>query len=155
VFALIGLPLVYGAGRVADAIPWLGLAAGVVAALAGLISLGGRAAIVLPLPAGLSLHFRRRWLRPLVFGVGYGVASLGCSLPVFLAFLAASLSVRGSQSTLAVLVAYTAGIATTILALGAGIARVDLQHPGRSPVLFSLFNADQGVPRLVLLVSPT
>ena len=32
---------------------------------------------------------------------------------------------------------------------------VDLQHPGRSPRLFSLFNADQGVPRLVLLVSPT
>jgi len=31
----------------------------------------------------------------------------------------------------------------------------DLDHPGRSDSLFSLFNADQGVPRLVLLVSPT
>jgi hypothetical protein len=32
---------------------------------------------------------------------------------------------------------------------------MDLKHPGRSDNLFSLFNADQGVPRLVLLVSPT
>ncbi len=32
---------------------------------------------------------------------------------------------------------------------------VDLQHPGRTPALFTLFNADQGEPRLVLLISPT
>jgi hypothetical protein len=32
---------------------------------------------------------------------------------------------------------------------------VDLEHPGRTSPLFALFNADQGVPRLVLLVSPT
>ncbi len=31
----------------------------------------------------------------------------------------------------------------------------DLEHPDRSATLFSHFNADQGVPRLVLLVSPT
>ena len=32
---------------------------------------------------------------------------------------------------------------------------VDLEHPGRTSPLFSLFNADQGAPRLVLLISPT
>jgi hypothetical protein len=31
----------------------------------------------------------------------------------------------------------------------------DLQHPGRNVNLFSLFNHDQGVARLLLLVSPT
>ena len=31
----------------------------------------------------------------------------------------------------------------------------DLTHPGRQVNLFSRFNHDQGVPRLVLLVSPT
>ena len=31
----------------------------------------------------------------------------------------------------------------------------DLAHPGRNVDLFSLFNHDQGEPRLVLLVSPT
>ena len=32
---------------------------------------------------------------------------------------------------------------------------VDLEHPGRTTALFTLFNADQGEPRLVLLISPT
>ncbi len=116
VFALIGLPLVYGASRVADAVPWLGLAAGGAAILAGAVALAGGRSIAIPSPTRLAPD-RRRWLRPLVFGVAYGIASLGCSLPVFLAFLAASLSVRGGGSALAVLAAYVAGIAITILAL--------------------------------------
>ncbi len=116
VFTLIGLPLVYGASRITDAVPWLGLGAGGAAMLAGVVALAGRGSIAPPLPAGLSRH-QGRWLRPLLFGVAYGVASLGCSLPVFLAFLASSLSVRGSGNALAVLAAYVAGIATTIMAL--------------------------------------
>jgi len=114
VFGAIGLPLVYGTSRIADAVPWLGLAGGCLALAAGAAALAGRS------PRGLALPFRlpgSGWLRPLVFGVGYGVASLGCSLPVFLAFLASSLSVRGSGSALAVLAAYMAGIATTVIAL--------------------------------------
>lgn len=39
--------------------------------------------------------------------------------------------------------------------LGPSTQLVDLAHPGRTSELFSLFNADQGVPRLVLLLSPT
>ena len=39
--------------------------------------------------------------------------------------------------------------------LGPSTRLADLGHPGRTSSLFSLFNADQGVPRLVLLVSPT
>jgi hypothetical protein len=31
----------------------------------------------------------------------------------------------------------------------------DLTHPGRQVNLFSRFNHDQGMPRLLLLVSPT
>ncbi len=116
VFTLIGLPLVYGASRITDAVPWLGLGAGGAAMLAGVVALAGRGSIAPPLPAGLSRH-QGRWLRPLLFGVAYGVASLGCSLPVFLAFLASSLSVRGSDNALAVLAAYLTGIAITILAL--------------------------------------
>src|SRR6266545_7632887 len=80
---------------------------------------GARFAPPLPLPGGLSRQ-HGQWMRPLLSGVAYVVASLGCSLPVFLAFLAflaSSLSVRGSGNAIAVLAAYVAGIATTILAL--------------------------------------
>jgi len=85
VFTAIGLPLVYGASRITDAVPWLGLAAGATAMLAGALALAGRGSPALPLPAALSRR-QRHWLRPLVFGIAYGLASLGCSLPVFLAW---------------------------------------------------------------------
>ena len=49
----------------------------------------------------------------------------------------------------------TTGPSTKAQAFGPETRLVDLEHPGRSAALFSLFNADQGVPRLVLLVSPT
>jgi cytochrome c biogenesis protein CcdA len=116
VFTAIGRPLVYGASRITDAVPSLGLAAGAAAMLAGAVALAGRGTLAVPLPAGLP-RSQNHWLRPLVFGVAYGLASLGCSLPVFLAFLASSLAVRGSGNALAVLAAYVTGIATTILAL--------------------------------------
>jgi hypothetical protein len=46
VFALAGLPIVYGAGAVADAVPWAGLAIGIVLAAAGIAALvGGRVAL--------------------------------------------------------------------------------------------------------------
>jgi hypothetical protein len=51
--------------------------------------------------------------------------------------------------------AHTSGTGKTAEALGPATRLVDLAHPTRSPELFSLFNAGEGVPRLVLLVSPT
>jgi cytochrome c biogenesis protein CcdA len=137
VFTLIGLPLVYGASRITDAVPWLGLVAGGAAMLAGVVVLAGRGSIALPLPVVLS-RSQGRWLRPLVFGVAYGVASLGCSLPVFLAFLASSLSVRGSGNVLAVLAAYVAGIATTILAM---LVVATLLREGLGPLAAGLHRA--------------
>lgn len=49
----------------------------------------------------------------------------------------------------------TAPPGATSKALSPATRLVDLEHPDRTATLFSLFNADQGVPRLVLLVSPT
>jgi cytochrome c-type biogenesis protein len=116
VFAGIGLPLVYGSARITQVVPWLGLVAGIGSMLVGAIALAGPGWVKLRLPITPAPTWRG-WFRPLAFGVAYGVASLGCSLPVFITFVAASLSVSGSGSAVAVLAAYVAGMATTILAL--------------------------------------
>lgn len=115
VFAAVGFPLVYGATRVADAVPWSGLAAGIAAIVAGLVVLAGRS-VSLPLPAPRRRP-RSRPLALLAFGVAYGVASLGCSLPIFLAFLAVSLASSGTAAALTVFGVYVAGMATTVLVL--------------------------------------
>jgi len=44
-----------------------------------------------------------------VFGVGYGTASLGCTLPLFLAVAAQALAARGAAETLGALGMVAAG----------------------------------------------
>lgn len=65
-----------------------------------------------------------------VFGAGYGIASLACTLPLFLALVGASLGARGRDSLL-VFAAYALGMALvlTALSIAAAFARQGL---GRS-----------------------
>jgi len=148
VFAVVGFPLVYGAARVADAVPWSGLVAGVAAVLGGLAVLAGRS-VTLPLRAPRPR--RPRGPLPLVvFGVAYGVASLGCSLPIFLAFLAVSLASSGTGAALAVFGAYAAGMATTLLALSLVAA---LLREGLARRLGPLFSALVPLSGLLLVLA--
>jgi len=80
VFGAIGLPLVYGASRIIGTVNWLGLAAGIAALLGGTVALAGGGRSTLPLPRRFTAA-RHSWLRPLIFGVAYGVASLGSACP--------------------------------------------------------------------------
>jgi cytochrome c-type biogenesis protein len=116
VFVAVGLPVAYGAGQVADALPWAGIVLGGLLVGVGILTLAGRAPR-LPL----------RWnVRPgssrsptLLFGVGYGVASLGCTLPVFLAVVGSAAS---GASTALVFAAYGAGMAVVVTALALAAA---------------------------------
>src|SRR5213082_4300364 len=90
VFALASLPVSFGVALVARAIPWAGLASGALLALAGLVALSGRP-IALPLHLHIPVKRERNLGAMLLFGVGYGAASLGCTLPLFLALVGASL----------------------------------------------------------------
>src|SRR4051794_22678861 len=91
VFALIGLPISLGAAAIAHALPWLGLAIGAVLAAVGALTLAGTS-------VRLQLRVSHRPRRAhgagtmLLFGAGYGAASLGCTLPLFLILLGSSLS---------------------------------------------------------------
>src|SRR5919197_2140127 len=46
VFAIVSLPVSFGVGLVARAVPWAGLATGALLALAGLVALSGRRVVV-------------------------------------------------------------------------------------------------------------
>lgn len=117
-FAVVGLPVSYGVGAIARAVPWLGLATGAALAFAGLLTLLGTH---LRLPALLRVQPRRerRLGAMLLFGIGYGAASLGCTLPLFLALVGASLS-GGSKVT--TFLAYGAGMAVVLMALSVLVA---------------------------------
>jgi cytochrome c biogenesis protein CcdA len=127
VFAVVGLPITYGAGAVADAVPWAGLAIGVVLALSGLVALAG-ARVSLRIPSPIRVTRERRLSTMLVFGAAYAIASLGCTLPLFLALVGASLGAGGAGESLGVFAAYAVGMAAVLMALSlaAALAREGL-----------------------------
>lgn len=121
VFAVVGLPISLGATQITRAIPWAGIVLGVLMALVGLAALAGK-----HLSFSISHPFTaKRERRPrtmLLFGVGYGIASLGCTLPVFLALIGSSLATRGPAAGLLVFGAYAFGMASVLMALAIGAA---------------------------------
>jgi len=120
VFVAVGLPVAYGAGRVADALPWVGVLLGGLLVLLGILTLVGWAPR-LSVRWGVRMRGSRGTVPMLLFGVGYGVASLGCTLPVFLAVVG---SAAGGASTALVFAVYGAGMAVVVTALALAAAFV-------------------------------
>ena len=116
-FALASLPVSFGIALVARAIPWAGLATGALLALAGLVAVTGRR-IALPVHLHVPIRKERRLGAMLLFGVGYGAASLGCTLPLFLTLIAAS----SGADKLTVFAAYAVGTAVVLTALSVLVA---------------------------------
>ena len=119
--ALIGM----GASFIARALPWFGLVVGILLAVAGawLVS-GGKlytgvaaraaARIGEPTEVGIRGYF--------LFGVSYGVASLSCTLPIFLAVLGVSAANIGFLNILLNFVLFALGMGLVIMALTLGMA---------------------------------
>src|SRR5947208_5799891 len=116
-FALVGLPVSFVVALVARAVPWAGLGTGALLALAGLAALVGRR-IALPVHLHIPVKKERRLGAMLLFGIGYGAASLGCTLPLFLTLIAAS----SGPDKLAVFTAYAVGTAVVLMALSVLVA---------------------------------
>lgn len=119
VFAVVGLPLSLGLSAIANAVPWLGLATGAALAGTGLLAVVG-VSVHLPSRVRLQPHARptRTVGAMVLFGVGYGAASLGCTLPIFLALVGASLG----AAKLTIFAAYAAGMTLVLTALAVTVA---------------------------------
>ncbi len=121
VFGIVGLPITYGATQIVRAIPWVGIGLGIALLIVGVATLAGRrisTTIVNPVRPGQARQPKTMF----VFGIGYGIASLGCTLPVFLAVIGASLATQGAGSALAVLAAYGLGMAIMLILFSTGAA---------------------------------
>ena len=123
VFGIVGLPITYGATKIVTLIPFAGIALGVALVVFGIATLLGRKismTIANPVKPGQTKQPKTMF----VFGLGYGIASLGCTLPVFLAVVGASLATQGTGSALIVLAAYGVGMAIMLILFSTGAALV-------------------------------
>jgi cytochrome c-type biogenesis protein len=144
-FAVVGLPVSYGVGAIARAVPWAGLVTGAALALAGLLTLLGRQ-FRLPLHLSVRPRRERRLGAMLLFGIGYGAASLGCTLPLFLTLIGASLG--GGKIT--TFLGYGAGMAVVLMALSVLVA---LAREGAARAVRPLLPHMNRIAGLLLLAS--
>jgi cytochrome c biogenesis protein CcdA len=126
-FGVVGGLIGVGASFIGDLLPWLGLVIGIglVAAGAWLVGGGniyqytGFAARAAGSIGGVSNISVRGYF---MFGLSYGAASLGCTLPVFLAVAGISVAGKSVASVVSNFFLFALGMGIVILALTLGIA---------------------------------
>ena len=125
-FAVAGSIIGLGARSVVGSIlPWLGLGIGILLVLAGAWLLrGGEIYTALAQQAATRLgnpgssNIRGYFL----FGLSYGVASLSCTLPIFLAVIGSSFAASDIVTSFSQFVLYALGMGVVILALTLSMA---------------------------------
>jgi cytochrome c-type biogenesis protein len=126
-FGLMGAVFSIGSSAIVRSLPWAGLAVGVLLILTGGMTLAGR-----PFGGGLPRRLADRIGRGagergtrgyVAFGLAYGVASLGCTLPLFLGLMGTATAAGGRWGAVMAFALYGAGMATVlgVLTIAAGM----------------------------------
>ncbi|MGD9890210.1 MAG: cytochrome c biogenesis CcdA family protein [Dehalococcoidia bacterium] len=124
-FAVVGTVIGAGMQILVSALPWIGLAVGIAVMAAGAWFLSGRSSYVgVGERVGAQIGDPRQAdLRGFfLFGLSYGLASLSCTLPVFLSVVGGSVAVRGPLTALGQFILYGLGMGAVILALTLSLA---------------------------------
>jgi len=124
-FSFFGVILWAGGYILMQYLPWLGLFVGSVLACLGLFLLAGKSVhtalparlanlIGTPESQGFSTYF--------LFGIGYGLASLGCTLPIFLVVVGSAIKSQGVSNGLFQFFSYSLGMGAVLTSLALSLA---------------------------------
>jgi cytochrome c biogenesis protein CcdA len=116
VFGIAGVVITAGFRSVIDWIPWLALVIGVAVTILGIAMLRGYE-LTVGLPKAKKAGKGRGYGNVFGFGVSYAVASLSCTLPVFLTVVATQLTQRSFASGLVIFLAYAVGMSIVLLGI--------------------------------------
>lgn len=116
VFTAVGVPIAFGLRSIIDFIPWAAIVIGVGVAVLGLVLLGGHE-LTVGLPTLDTGGHSRGYRSVFLFGISYAVASLSCTLPVFLVVVAGALPRMNVVSGVLTFVVYGLGMSLTLLAV--------------------------------------
>lgn len=121
VFLVAGVIITAGIRAVVGFIPWLAALVGAGLIVVGLGQLFGRR--LLPGVYGPSKARKSSTIPGMfAFGASYGVASLSCTLPIFLSLVAGSVAGAGFAQGVATFAAYGMGLAVAVMMLTVAIA---------------------------------
>jgi cytochrome c biogenesis protein CcdA len=110
VFATAGFLFAVGFRTLVQVIPWLALVVGLALIVVGLGQIVGRRLLpYLSWPGRYRTSDSTRGM--FIFGVSYAVASLSCTLPIFLSLVGGAIAARSTSVTLLAFLSYAAGMA--------------------------------------------
>lgn len=121
VFGSVGLVFSLGARAFVRILPWVTAVIGVGLMGMGMWLLSGRH-VLLRIPGLRPAPEGAGYRSIFAFGMAYAVASLSCTLPVFLVVLGSGLAAGSALGTLGVFAAYGLGMATILMVLCLGTA---------------------------------
>src|SRR6266542_1964360 len=126
-FGAVGAVFEMASALIVRSLPWIGLGVGVLLVLMGGLILSGKLSGS-SLPQRLATRVGRGAGAPgmrgyAAFGLAYGAASLGCTLPLFLALMGTATAASGGWNAPIAFVLYGAGMAAVlgVLAIVAGV----------------------------------
>ncbi|MDA1215393.1 MAG: cytochrome c biogenesis protein CcdA [Chloroflexi bacterium] len=125
-FGVVGIAIAAGAQPLVKFFPWIGLGIGVLLALAGAWMIGSGSSLYSGFAERLSARMGDAGQRNLkgyfAFGLGYGTASLSCTLPIFLTVVGSTLTAGNFLDSAFQFVLYGLGMGVVIMVLTLSIA---------------------------------
>ncbi len=125
-FGVVGIAIAAGAQPLVKFFPWIGLGIGVLLALAGAWMIGSGSSLYSGFAERLSARMGDAGQRNLkgyfAFGLGYGTASLSCTLPIFLTVVGSTLTAGDFLDSAFQFVLYGLGMGMVIMVLTLSIA---------------------------------
>lgn len=125
VFVVAGLAVSAGLRPFLDLIPWLAALIGAGLVVLGLMMLAGRHVGLTPasrIHVGVGVGSTAGYRRVALFGATYAIASLSCTLGIFLVVIGQALATANPWDVVAVFVAYAAGSSSILIALALSAA---------------------------------
>ncbi len=122
VFATVGAIVATGGYWLVRVFPYAGVAMGVAMIVLGLWLLVTHRTIGIMAASRVSITPQRNLRNVLMFGVGYAVGSLSCTLPVFLVVVGSALATRGFVASFSQFIGYALGMGAILVAVTVGAA---------------------------------
>jgi cytochrome c biogenesis protein CcdA len=122
VFGPLGVLLSVGGRGLVRLFPYSSLVVGVALVVLGLGLLLSRRRLALTVAERMRLRRSKSVAGVFLFGVGYAVASLGCTLPVFLVAVGSALGTAGVLSALVQMLNYALGMGVVLTAVSVSAA---------------------------------
>ncbi|MFQ5948769.1 MAG: cytochrome c biogenesis CcdA family protein, partial [Acidimicrobiia bacterium] len=121
VFGVAGVLITIGFRAIIDVIPWLALVIGGLVAILGIAMLRGFE-LTVGLPKAKSARKGRDFRSVFLFGISYAIASLSCTLPVFLTVVAGQVTRANFVSGVVTFVVYGLGMSLVLVGVTVALA---------------------------------